>query len=306
MTDPQNPEIVPNFVLVDEPAGNHPAGPILGETEIRIWDDWLNLAKPLVMGILNVTPDSFSDGGDHHEVETALNRAREIREEGADLVDVGGESTRPGATAVDAETELNRIMPVVNHSAGARAPLSIDTRNATVMREAIAAMGAYGAPCVINDVSALTNDPQSLAVVAGSDALVVLMHMQGSPATMNDDPRYGDVVAEVRDYLAARAAAAMDAGIAKGRIAIDPGLGFGKSHAHNLALLHNLEQIVELGYPVMIGASRKLAAWSAAETVRLTASTTAAVLAAQKGAAIIRVHDVAETRVALKIAGFDI
>ncbi len=306
MADPKRP----NFNLLgdpdDDPPGQNSGGIGFRDMEIRTWDDWLRVAQPLVMGILNVTPDSFSDGGRYSDLDVALKRARQLWDEGADIIDVGGESTRPGATAVDVETEIERVIPVVNMSAEVGDPLSIDTRNATVMREAINIMSAYGTPCVINDVSALTHDPASMSVVADSEVLVILMHMMGDPATMNDDPQYDDVVAEVRDYLSARAEAAMAAGIGKGRIAIDPGLGFAKSHTHNLALLHNLDRIVDLGYPVVVGASRKLAAWSAAETVRLAASTAAAVVAAQQGAAIIRVHDVAETRVALKIAGFDI
>ena len=281
-----------------------PATSELRETRIRSWGEWLAVAKPLLMGILNVTPDSFSDGGDFHDINAAMARAAQIWEGGAHLIDVGGESTRPGATPVDVATELKRVMPVVRRCAAEGKPLSIDTRNAAVMRAAIDAMQGASATCVVNDVSALSHDPGSLPVVADSEALVVLMHMKGDPATMNDDPHYDDVVAEVRDYLAERAEAATSAGVESGRIAVDPGLGFGKTHAHNLALLHNLETIVELGFPVMVGASRKLAAWSAPDTVRLTASTTAAVLGAQKGAAIVRVHDVAETRVALKIAGF--
>jgi dihydropteroate synthase len=305
MTDPKNQSVEPNFVLVDEPE-DLPPGPSVRERNIRIWADWLNLGKPLIMGILNVTPDSFSDGGDYYDLAAAIKRSEQIWAEGADLIDVGGESTRPGAVAVDVQTELDRVMPIVNKNAEVGNPLSIDTRNAEVMRQAIGRMGIHGRTCVINDVSALTHDAESLSVVADSEALVILMHMVGDPATMNDNPHYEDVVVEVRDYLAGRADAAIEAGISKERIAIDPGLGFGKSHQHNLALLHNLEQLVALGYPVMVGASRKLAAWSATDMVRLAASTTAAIVAAQQGAAIIRVHDVTETRVALKIAGFDI
>lgn len=275
------------------------------DTKLRAWEDWRGtLGAPLLMGILNVTPDSFSDGGEFFDIDAALARADKFWNDGAHLIDVGGESTRPGAAPVDAATEIGRVMPVVHKFAAEGWPLSIDTRNAAVMRAAVDAMRSCGAPCLINDVSALTHDPESLPFVAGSDALVVLMHMKGDPATMNDAPRYDDVVAEVRDYLGERAEAAIAAGIGRDRIAVDPGLGFGKAHEHNLALLHNLETFVDLGFPVMVGASRKLAAWSAPDNVRLTASTTAAVVAAQKGAAIVRVHDVAETRVALKIAGF--
>ncbi len=251
------------------------------------------------MGILNPTPDSFSDGGRYEMPDAALAHAGRLIAAGADMIDIGGESTRPGAAPVAPEIELDRVMPALRRLAADGRTVSIDTRNAAVMR---AALGAGAA--IVNDVSALTHDPDSFETVRRSGAPVILMHMKGDPATMNDDPRYGDVVAEVADTLGEQAERYIAAGLMKSQVAVDPGLGFGKSHRHNLALLHDLDRLTALGYPVCIGASRKLAAPAAPSGVRLAASTAAAVLAAQKGAAILRVHDVAETRVALRIAGF--
>ncbi len=251
------------------------------------------------MGIVNLTPDSFSDGGCHATPEAAVARAERLLADGADLIDLGGESTRPGAAPVAPQTELARVLPALRRLAGNGRTLSIDTRNAGIMGAALDAGAA-----IVNDVSALTHDPASLGLVRRRRVPVILMHMKGTPATMNDDPRYDDVVAEVVADLAALAARCRDAGLAETQIALDPGLGFGKNHGHNLALLHNLDRLAALGYPVCLGASRKLSARSAGAGVRLAASTAAAVLAAQKGAAILRVHDVAETRAALRIAGF--
>lgn len=263
------------------------------------WPDLLPAGRPALMGILNVTPDSFSDGGRYETPDAALARAGQLLAAGADFIDIGGESTRPGATPVAPEAELERVMPAVSRLAADGRTVSIDTRNASVMRTALDA-GAT----IVNDVSALTHDPDSFEAVRRSGAPVILMHMKGDPATMNDDPRYGDVVAEVADTLGEQAERFVAAGLMKSQIAVDPGLGFGKTHRHNLALLHDLDWLTALGYPVCVGASRKLAALTAPAGVRLAASTAAAVLAAQKGAAILRVHDVAETRVALRIAGF--
>jgi dihydropteroate synthase len=262
------------------------------------WADLLPSGRPALMGILNVTPDSFSDGGRFQAPADAAARADRLIAEGADIVDLGGESTRPGAQATPVDDELARVLPALDHLASVGATVSIDTRNAAVMR---AALGAGAG--IVNDVSALRHDPDSLALAAAARAPVILMHMQGEPATMNDDPRYDDVVAEVAAWLAARAEACIAAGIEPERIALDPGLGFGKTYRQNLALLHGLDAIVALGYPVCLGASRKLAAWTAADSVRLAVSTTAAVIAASKGAALLRVHDVAETRAALRVAG---
>jgi len=266
------------------------------------WADLLPAGRPAVMGILNVTPDSFSDGGRFEAPADAAAQAGRMRAAGADIVDLGGESTRPGSQATAVEDELARVLPALDRLAATGAAgdiiVSIDTRNAAVMRAALA-RGAR----IVNDVSALTHDPDSLARAAEAQVPVILMHMKGETATMNDAPVYEDVVAEVPDWLAARAEACIAAGVARERIALDPGLGFGKTYRQNLALLHGLETLVALGYPVCLGASRKLAAPDAAASVRLATSTAAAIAGAQKGAAILRVHDVAETRAALRVAG---
>ena len=249
-----------------------------------------NAAHTLVMGVLNVTPDSFSDGGRHAEAGAAVARGLEMAAEGADLVDVGGESTRPGAAPVGVEEELRRVIPVVRDLAAAGVLVSIDTRKAEV---AAAALGA-GAVAV-NDISAL-GDPAMTGVAAGAGAGLVLLHMQGNPATMQDDPRYEDVVAEVARYLAGRAAAAEDAGVDPACLCLDPGIGFGKTLEHNLALLRGIPELATLGYPVLVGASRKrflagiLGPVPPAE--RDAASAAAHVLAIAGGAAIIRVHSV--------------
>ena len=249
-----------------------------------------NAAHTLVMGVLNVTPDSFSDGGRHAEAGAAAARGLEMAAEGADLVDVGGESTRPGAAPVGAEEELRRVIPVVRDLAAAGVLVSIDTRKAEV---AAAALGA-GAVAV-NDISAL-GDPAMAGVVAGAGAGLVLLHMQGNPATMQDDPRYEDVVAEVARYLADRAAGAEDAGVDPACLCLDPGIGFGKTLEHNLALLRGIPELATLGYPVLVGASRKrflagiLGPVPPAE--RDAASAAAHVLAIAGGAAMIRVHSV--------------
>ena len=263
------------------------------------WPDLLPPGRPALMGILNLTPDSFSDGGRYESPDAALAHAGRLLAAGADILDIGGESTRPGAAPVAPEAELERIMPALRRLAADGRTVSIDTRNASVMRAALG-VGAV----IVNDVSALTHDSESFEAVWRSGAPVILMHMKGDPATMNEDPTYDDVVAEVVGFLGEQAERYIAAGLARTQIAVDPGFGFGKTHGHNLALLQNLDRLTALGYPVCIGASRKLTALSAPAGVRLAASTAAAVLAAQKGAAILRVHDVAETRVALRIAGF--
>jgi len=205
----------------------------------------LPLDRPLVMGVLNVTPDSFSDGARFFACEDAVAHARRMAEEGADLVDIGGESTRPGAAPVSEDEELRRILPVLETVQGLPIPISVDTRRPRVMREALAA-GAS----MINDVEAL-EAPGALEAVAASACAVCLMHKKGDPATMQQDPRYGDVVGEVKAYLAARVAAAVRAGIARERIVADPGFGFGKSAAHNLELLRRLAEFASLGVPVL-------------------------------------------------------
>jgi dihydropteroate synthase len=250
--------------------------------------------RPLVMGIVNVTPDSFADGGDYADADSAIAHGRALHAAGADFIDVGGESTRPGAAPVSVEAELVRVVPVVTALAGAGVPVSIDTRRAAVMREAVAA-GAR----VVNDVSALTYDPDALEAVAGSQADVILMHMQGSPDTMQNAPRYDDVVLDVYDALAGRVAACEAAGIARSRICVDPGIGFGKTAAHSLALISALAIFHGLGCAVAIGVSRKrfidAIAGPARPKDRLAGSLAATLAALDQGAQIVRVHDVAET-----------
>jgi dihydropteroate synthase len=258
----------------------------------------LPLERPLVMGVVNVTPDSFYDGGRHFDPSAAVAHARRLVEEGADLLDVGGESTRPGAAPVTAEEELARILPVLEGIAGLGVPVSVDTTKPEVMRTAL----AHGA-AMINDVTALAA-PGAVELVAGSDAAVCLMHMQGSPRTMQAEPTYADVVAEVRDFLATRAAACVAGGMARSRVVVDPGFGFGKTVAHNLTLLAQLGEIAALGYPVLVGWSRKsslgrITGRPAEE--RLAGSVAAALIAVQRGARIVRVHDVAATRDALAV-----
>jgi dihydropteroate synthase len=267
-------------------------------TALRCGAHVFDRSRPRVMGILNVTPDSFSDAGRHFDLQRALEHARVMHADGADLVDVGGESTRPGAREVPVDEELARVLPVVERLAAAGIAVSVDTSKPDVMRAAIAA-GAS----MINDVRAL-RAPGALEAVAGSDVGVCLMHMQGEPATMQVDPRYDDVVAEVRDFLAARAQACRAAGIAPSRIAIDPGFGFGKTLEHNVALLDGLPALAVLGYPVVAGLSRKgslgaITGRPAGE--RLAASLAAALAAVAHGASMVRVHDVRETVDALKV-----
>jgi dihydropteroate synthase len=256
----------------------------------------LPLGRPLVMGVVNVTPDSFYDGGRYGTPQAAIVQARRLAEEGADLLDVGGESSRPGAAPVTVAEELARILPVLEGVADLHLPVSVDTTKPEVMRSAL----AHGA-AMINDITALAA-PGALELVASSDAAACLMHMQGSPRTMQAEPTYADVVAEVRDFLAARAAACVAAGIASERIVVDPGFGFGKTVAHNLTLLARLGEIAALGFPVLAGWSRKsslgrITGRPAEE--RLAGSVAAALIAVQRGARIVRVHDVAATRDAL-------
>jgi dihydropteroate synthase len=254
--------------------------------------------RPLVMGVVNVTPDSFYDGGRYGTPEAAIVQARRLAEEGADLLDVGGESSRPGAAPVTAEEELARILPVLAGVADLQVPVSVDTTKPEVMRAAL----AHGA-AMINDITALAS-PGALEVVAASDAAACLMHMQGSPRTMQAAPTYADVVVEVRDFLAARAAACVAAGVTRDRIVVDPGFGFGKTVEHNLTLLARLGDIAALGFPVLAGWSRKSSLGRITGRPaddRLAASVAAAILAVQRGARIVRVHDVAATRDALAV-----
>ena len=259
----------------------------------------LDLDRPVVMGVLNVTPDSFSDGGRFADADAAVAAAERMAADGAALVDVGGESTRPGSAPVDEAEELRRVMPVIERLAGRLPiPVSIDTRKPGVMRRAVEA-GAS----LVNDVGAL-RAPGAIEAVAGSGAAVCLVHMQGEPGTMQDAPRYENVVAEVRDFLRQRVAACEAAGIGRARIAVDPGFGFGKSLEHNLALLAGLPVIAADGLPLLVGVSRKRmigALIGRGDGERLAGSLAAAVLAAQNGARIVRAHDVRETVDALRV-----
>ncbi|HYC45507.1 MAG TPA: dihydropteroate synthase [Burkholderiales bacterium] len=258
----------------------------------------LPLERPLLMGVVNTTPDSFSDGGLFLANDAAIAHARRLIAEGADLIDIGGESTRPGASAVTLEEERARVLPVIEALAACGIPLSVDTRKPELMRDAIAA-GAS----MVNDVSALES-ARALEIVAEASVAVCLMHKQGEPQTMQQDPRYDDVVSEVRAYLARRIAAAEAAGVARSRIVIDPGFGFGKTFEHNVELLRSLPALTELGVPVLAGLSRKamLGRITGREPrERVHASVAAALFAAEQGALILRVHDVAATRDALAI-----
>jgi dihydropteroate synthase len=260
----------------------------------------LNLDRPILMGIVNVTPDSFSDGGLYDSKEAAIAHAAELAAAGAAIIDIGGESTRPGSDAVEAREEAARVIPVIKGLAGLPTVISVDTRKASVARA-----GAEAGAKILNDVSALTYDPRSAQVAAEMGLSVVLMHAQGEPKTMQDDPRYDDVVLEVFDYLAARIAAAEGAGVDRARIAADPGLGFGKALAHNLALLSHIALFHGLGVPLLIGASRKRfikgLLGGAEPRSREPGSHAAAIAAAGQGAQILRVHDVEGTVQALGV-----
>jgi dihydropteroate synthase len=254
---------------------------------------------PAVMGILNVTPDSFSDGGAFLDADAAVAHGLALAAEGADLVDVGGESTRPGSDPVSMDEELARVIPVIERLAPqVGVPLSIDTRKAGVAAAALRAGAAF-----VNDVTAL-GDPGMAELVAGAGVPVCLMHMQGEPKTMQREPRYADVVAEVCAFLAERAAAAERAGVARDRICVDPGIGFGKTADHNLRLIRHLDAVVALGYPVLVGVSRKRflgAITGAPEDRRGAASVAASVACVRRGAWMVRVHDVRPVRDALAI-----
>ncbi|SDG85951.1 dihydropteroate synthase [Roseospirillum parvum] len=263
--------------------------------------DGMALDRPLVMGILNVTPDSFSDGGDHATAEAAIAHGRAMLAAGADLIDVGGESTRPGAETVPPEAETARVVPVVRALAEAGAVVSIDSRNAATMGAALEAGAA-----LVNDVTALTHDPLALPLVAEHRAPVVLMHIQGRPQTMQADPRYACAPLDVYDWLAGRLAACAEAGIPAERLLLDPGIGFGKTVAHNMELLSHLGLLLGLGAGLLLGVSRKsfIARLDPAEPppkARLAGSLTAALAGLDQGARILRVHDVAETAQAVAV-----
>lgn len=260
----------------------------------------LALDRPLVMGIVNVTPDSFFDGGQHPDPASAIAHGRQLMAEGADILDVGGESTRPGAASVKPEAEIARVVPVISALAAEGALVSVDTRRSAVMRAAIAA-GAK----IVNDVTALTGDPDSISVVTETGVSAVLMHMQGDPQTMQISPSYDDVVSEVSAYLASRVAACRAAGIGPERLSIDPGIGFGKTPGHNLDLLACTDRFARLGIALTIGVSRKgfigTLDRGARPNERLPGSLAAALAAVARGAHILRVHDVAATRQALAV-----
>ncbi|CAM5787935.1 dihydropteroate synthase [Castellaniella caeni] len=258
----------------------------------------LSLERPLVMGIVNVTPDSFSDGNSHFQTEQAIAHALGLVEAGADLLDIGGESTRPGAQSVSVDEELRRVLPVLQGLLHCGVPISIDTCKPEVMRAVLQA----GAD-MINDIAGFTA-AGALDAVRDSDSALCLMHMRGEPRTMQQDPVYADVVAEVRDYLAAGAARLRESGVAANRIVLDPGFGFGKTVAHNYALLRELPQVVGTTYPSLIGVSRKSmigAVTGRPASRRLGGSVAAALAAAVRGAHILRVHDVADTIDALRV-----
>lgn len=260
----------------------------------------LDLSEPRVMGVLNVTPDSFSDGGRFLDPGRACDHARTMIEEGASIIDVGGESTRPGAAAVPAAAQLERVIPVIERlSSELDVPISIDTSDPEVMRAAVDA-GAS----MVNDIRAL-RAPGALDTAADLGVPVVLMHMQGEPRTMQEAPRYQDVVAEVSDFLRQRAAAAVAHGLAAEQLLLDPGFGFGKRLEHNLQLLAGLASIAAMGFPVLVGLSRKsmLGAVTGAEVAdRLAAGVAAAALAVERGAMVMRSHDVRATLHAIRIA----
>jgi dihydropteroate synthase len=252
------------------------------------------------MGVVNVTPDSFSDGGETLDTRAAIARGLKMLDEGADIIDVGGESTRPGASPIQSADEIARVAPVILALSRAGAVVSVDTRHAAVMRAAL----ENGAK-IINDITALTGDPGAIGLVGGSNASVLLMHMQGEPSTMQLAPHYEDAAREVRDWLAGRVAACEAAGIQRDRVAVDPGIGFGKTTSHNLDIIAELDEYATLECALAIGVSRKsfIGRLSRGEQPkeRLAGSLAAALAAVQRGADIVRVHDVAETRQALEV-----
>lgn len=251
--------------------------------------------RPQIMGVLNATPDSFSDGGDFTDPARAVEHALRMEAEGADIIDIGGESTRPGAKSVSAEEECKRVLSVIREiRRQSKIPISIDTTKASVVAQALEA-GAT----IINDVSAGRFDPEMLPLAARAQVPICLMHMKGEPRTMQENPYYKDVVAEVKDFLAERIAAAQVVGVAQANIWIDPGIGFGKRLEDNLALLKNLDRFISLGCPILIGPSRKSfigALTGAPVQDRLPGTLASLAVAVSKGASILRIHDVAATR----------
>lgn len=265
------------------------------------WTDLLPHDHPAVMGILNLTPDSFSDGGAYVDVEAAIDHGLKMAEAGAHLVDVGGESTRPGSQPVEATEQIRRVKPVIQELAGRlRAPMSVDTTSAAVAEAALDAGAA-----IVNDISALRADPRMADLLAERGCPVVIMHMKGTPRTMQTAPRYDDVVREVMGFLRERRDVALNAGLAPERIALDPGFGFGKTRDHNLRLLANMESFLELAQPLLVGFSRKRTIGDVLDLPveqRLEGSLAAAVAATLAGASIVRVHDVQPTVRAVRMA----
>ncbi|HLU07558.1 MAG TPA: dihydropteroate synthase [Woeseiaceae bacterium] len=266
--------------------------------QLRLPSGTLDLSRPVVMGVLNVTPDSFSDGGRFATLDAAVLEARQMAAEGAAIIDVGGESTRPGAAEVSEDEEISRVVPVIEAMSGLGVAISIDTSKPRVMQAAVSA-GAS----IVNDVYALRRDG-ALAMAASLEVAVCLMHMQGEPRTMQENPRYDDVAGEVSAFLSERVAACMAAGVPRERIVVDPGFGFGKTALHNVELLANLDRLGTLRLPLLVGLSRKstLGALTGRPVEgRLAAGVAAAVLAVERGAHIVRTHDVAATLDALKV-----
>lgn len=260
----------------------------------------LTLDRPILMGVVNVTPDSFSDGGDFIDPNAAIAQGKALAADGADILDIGGESTRPGSDPISVDEELRRVLPVIEGLVGTGALISIDTRRAEVMRRAVAAGAA-----IVNDVTALTGDPDAPAVCAELGVPVILMHMQGEPKTMQADPSYDDAALDIQAYMRGRIEALEAAGIPRDRIAVDPGIGFGKNLDHNLRILSAIDVFHELGVPVMLGASRKSFISKIDRDVpakqRVAGSIAAVIAAYDRGVQLFRVHDVAETRQALAV-----
>ena len=260
----------------------------------------LPLNQPRLMGVVNVTPDSFSDGGDFLDSSLAIQHGLKLSDDGADILDVGGESTRPGSAPVSIDEELARVIPVIEGLAGEGKLVSIDTRHAEVMRQAISA-GAK----IVNDVTALTGDPNSMRVCAATGVNVVIMHMQGEPQTMQDNPTYDDAASDIMTYFRERVTVMQAAGIARDKIAVDPGIGFGKNLDHNLRVLSKLGDYADINLPVLLGVSRKSFISRIDRDVpakeRMAGSVSAAIAGYTRGVRLFRVHDVAETRQALAV-----
>lgn len=260
----------------------------------------LTLDTPRLMGVVNVTPDSFSDGGDFLDSQVAIDHGKRLIDEGADILDIGGESTRPGSKPITTDEECDRILPVIEGLAGNGVLISVDTRHADVMRRAIAAGAA-----IVNDVTALTGDPDSANVCVDAGVDVVLMHMQGTPETMQNNPTYEDAALDILDYMGARLVALEAAGLARDKICIDPGIGFGKNLDHNLRILSGIDAFHALGVPLLLGVSRKSFISKIDRDVaakdRVAGSIAAAIAGWDRGVQLFRVHDVAETRQALAV-----